>query len=61
YGESEFWLSMIKVLAIVAMILFGIYLLVTADVDSTASITNLWAHGGFFPNGFEGLFYMLAF
>ncbi len=61
YGESEFWLSMIKVLAIIAMILFGIYLLVTADVDSTASITNLWAHGGFFPNGFEGLFYMLAF
>lgn len=61
YGESEFWLSLIKVLAIVAMILFGIYLLVTADVDSTASITNLWAHGGFFPNGFEGLFYMLAF
>jgi len=28
---------------------------------STASFSNLWSHGGFFPNGFEGLFYMLAF
>ncbi|AMW79506.1 D-alanine/D-serine/glycine permease [Acinetobacter sp. TGL-Y2] len=61
YGESEFWLSIIKVTAIVAMILFGIYLLVTADVNSTASFSNLWTHGGFFPNGFEGLFFMLAF
>ena len=61
YGESEFWLSMIKVLAIVAMIIFGIYLILTAGVDSTVSISNLWTHGGFFPNGFSGLFYMLAF
>lgn len=61
YAESEFWLSMIKVLAIIAMIIFGVYLLITADVDSTVSISNLWSHGGFFPNGFEGLFYMLAF
>lgn len=61
YAESEFWLSLIKVFAIVAMIVFGIYLLMTADMSSTASISNLWAHGGFFPNGFDGLFYMLAF
>lgn len=61
YAESEFWLSMIKVVAIIAMIIFGVYLLLTADVGSTASVTNLWAHGGFFPHGFEGLFYMLAF
>jgi len=61
YGESEFWLSMIKVFAIIAMIIFGIYLLVTADATSTSSISNLWIHGGFFPNGFDGLFYMLAF
>ena len=61
YGESEFWLSIIKVLAIIAMIVFGVYLLITAAPDSTVSITNLWTHGGFFPNGFSGLFYMLAF
>ncbi|MEG0483281.1 MAG: amino acid permease [Acinetobacter sp.] len=61
YGESEFWLSIIKVAAVVSMIVFGLYLLLTADADSTASFSNLWAHGGFFPHGFDGLFYMLAF
>ncbi|MFV5348459.1 amino acid permease [Acinetobacter soli] len=61
YGESEFWLSIIKVTAIIAMIVFGIYLIFTADSSSTASFSNLWTHGGFFPNDFEGLFYMLAF
>ncbi|SDC32838.1 aromatic amino acid:proton symporter, AAT family [Acinetobacter kookii] len=61
YGESEFWLSIVKVTAVISMIVFGLYLLLTADAGSTSSFSNLWAHGGFFPNGFEGLFYMLAF
>lgn len=61
YGESEFWLAIIKVAAVISMIVFGLYLLFTADANSTASFSNLWTHGGFFPNGFEGLFYMLAF
>lgn len=61
YGESEFWLSIVKVTAVISMILFGIYLLLTADANSTASFSNLWTHGGFFPNGFDGLFFMLAF
>ncbi|ESK40524.1 hypothetical protein P256_00977 [Acinetobacter nectaris CIP 110549] len=61
YGESEFWLSIIKVVAVVAMILFGIYLIVNADPSSHVSVSNLWTHGGFFPHGFDGLFYMLAF
>ena len=61
YGESEFWLAIIKVAAVISMIIFGIFLLVTADASSTASFSNLWSHGGFFPHGFQGLFYMLAF
>ncbi len=61
YGESEFWLSIIKVAAVVSMIIFGIFLLFTADANSSASFSNLWTQGGFFPNGFEGLFFMLAF
>ena len=61
YGESEFWLAIIKVVAVISMILFGLYLLLTAGADSTASFTNLWQHGGFFPHDFSGLFYMLAF
>ena len=31
YGESEFWLAIIKVTAIVSMIIFGLSLLITAD------------------------------
>ncbi len=61
YGESEFWLAIIKVTAVVSMIIFGLYLLITAGPGSTASFSNLWSHGGFFPHGFSGLFYMLAF
>lgn len=61
YGESEFWLSIIKVGAIIAMIVFGVYLLMSAGPESTASFSNLWAQGGFFPNGYDSLFYMLAF
>ncbi|WP_080633128.1 amino acid permease [Acinetobacter bereziniae] len=61
YGESEFWLAIIKVTAVISMIVFGLYLLLTAGADSTASFNNLWQHGGFFPHGFSGLFYMLAF
>ena len=61
YGESEFWLSIIKVTAVISMIVFGLYLILTADASSTASFSNLWTAGGFFPNGFEGLFFMLAF
>ena len=61
YGESEFWLSIIKVTAIIAMIVFSIYLVLTAEPTSTTTFSNLWTHGGFFPNGFDGLFYMLAF
>jgi len=61
YGESEFWLAIIKVAAVISMIVFGLYLLFTADVGSSISFSNLWTHGGFFPNGFSGLFYMLAF
>lgn len=51
YGEAEFWFSIIKVVAIVAMILFGAYLLVSGTGGAEASVTNLWNNGGFFPKG----------
>jgi histidine transporter len=59
FGEMEFWLSLLKVGAIVAMILggFGIMLFgIHSAGDSQASgLSNLWAHGGFMPNGIGGL------
>ncbi|MGV3344996.1 aromatic amino acid transporter AroP [Enterobacteriaceae bacterium LUAb1] len=55
FGELEFWFALIKVIAVIAMILFGGWLLLSGDGGPQASVTNLWAHGGFMPNGFTGL------
>ena len=51
FGEMEFWFSIIKVGAIVAMIGFGAYLLASGNGGPQASVTNLWQLGGFFPHG----------
>lgn len=59
FGEMEFWLSLLKVGAIVAMILggFGIMLfgIHSAGETEASGLSNLWAHGGFMPNGIGGL------
>ena len=60
YGEFEFWFALIKIVAVVAMIATGIYLLSTTH-NPTQTISNLWTHGGFLPNGFKGLFMAFAF
>jgi len=51
YGETEFWFSIIKVVAIIAMIIFGIYLLVSGNGGERATVANLYNDGGFFPHG----------
>lgn len=51
YGEVEFWFSIIKVAAIIAMIVFGVYLLFSGTGGEQATIQNLWNDGGFFPKG----------
>ncbi|WP_026542075.1 amino acid permease [Paenarthrobacter nicotinovorans] len=60
FGELEFWFSLIKVVAIIAMIVGGAAIVVfgfqTGDGGGVApGLGNLVNHGGFFPNGFEGL------
>ena len=61
FGEMEFWLSLLKVAAIVAMILagFGIMLFGIGSAGSAhasaTGISNLWSFGGFMPNGVGGL------
>ncbi|UTH75591.1 amino acid permease [Chromobacterium sp. IIBBL 290-4] len=60
YGESEFWFALIKVAAVIGMIVFGAYLLISGTGGPQASISNLWNDGGFFPHGFSGLFMMMA-
>ncbi|WP_340622173.1 amino acid permease [Xenorhabdus siamensis] len=60
YGEAEFWFSIIKVAAIIGMILFGSYLLISGTGGPQASVTNLWQQGGFMPNGVVGLIMAMA-
>ncbi|MCV9878435.1 amino acid permease [Brenneria izbisi] len=60
YGEMEFWFAIIKVAAIIGMIVFGSWLLISGSGGPEATITNLWAQGGFFPNGIAGLVMAMA-
>ncbi|MBQ4132485.1 MAG: amino acid permease [Desulfovibrionaceae bacterium] len=60
YGEAEFWFSIIKVSAIIGMIIFGSYILLSGSAGPESRVSNLWEHGGFFPNGMHGMFISLA-
>ena len=60
FGEMEFLFSIIKILAIIGMISFGAYLLASGHAGETASVSNIWALGGFFPNGISGLVMAMA-
>ncbi|NIH15543.1 amino acid permease [Serratia symbiotica] len=60
YGEVEFWFAIIKVAAIIGMIAFGAYLLFSGMGGPEATVTNLWAQGGFLPNGSMGLVMAMA-
>ena len=60
FGELEFWLSLVKVGAIVAMILAGLGIMffgfsLGGAATSATGVHNLWQHGGFLPNGWAGL------
>ncbi|KRL81423.1 amino acid permease [Lactobacillus ultunensis] len=61
FGELESWFSLIKVLAIVALIITGIVmiLLQTSVKGGNVSLVNLVNHGGFFPTGTWG--FLLSF
>ncbi|MGE7665070.1 amino acid permease [Ureibacillus composti] len=59
FGELEFWFAIIKVITIVALIAIGIFMLVTGFETNTGkvSVSNLWEHGGLFPNGLTGFLF----
>ena len=62
FGELEFWLSLVKVAAIVAMIVGGaaVMLFGFGQTQHATGISNLWQHGGFMPNGIGGVVASLA-
>lgn len=66
FGELEFWFALIKVAAIIALILVGLYFIVQGHptTNGVASFSNIWSHGGWFPKGISGFiqsFQMVVF
>ncbi|WP_088810145.1 MULTISPECIES: amino acid permease [Listeria] len=61
FGEMEFWFALIKIIAILALIIIGTFMIIKGfSTDAGASsFSNLWSHGGFFPNGANG--FILSF
>ncbi|MGI5471347.1 amino acid permease [Streptomyces sp. CA-132043] len=61
FGELEFWLSLVKILAICAMILAGLAILVLGigGGGMHIGVSNLWSNGGFFAHGVQG--FILSF
>ncbi len=51
FGEVEFWLASIKVLAIVVFLGAGILFALGLWPQATFAVPNLWEHDGFAPNG----------
>lgn len=51
FGEFEFWFASIKVAAIVVFLFLASLYVVGLWPESTSSLANLTAHGGFAPNG----------
>ena len=61
FGEFEFWFALIKIVAIICMILMGISVIFFGFTNGGIAIgvSNLWANGGFFPNGLTGFLFSL--
>lgn len=62
YGEVEFFGSLIKVVTILAMIAIGLLMIFTGIGHGGHPIgfSNLYAHGGFMPNGIKGMILSLV-
>lgn len=60
FGWIEYWFSMVKIVAIVAFILIGAYVVFGAPTsigsgEAAAGFHHYTAHGGFFPKGLSGM------
>src|ERR687896_273578 len=56
YGEFEFWFAGIKVVAIVIFIVLGALFVIGLWPGDSPGLSNLYAKGGFFPNGAVAMF-----
>ncbi|WP_336294311.1 amino acid permease [Bartonella sp. CB169] len=59
FGELEFWFGLIKVIAILALIIVGFYMIMTGFTSpngNLASLAHVWNEGNIFPRGIKGFF-----
>jgi D-serine/D-alanine/glycine transporter len=57
FGELEFWFAIVKVVAIIALIATGAWMIVTGFTSpggAESSVANIWNDGGMFPHGAFG-------
>ena len=59
-GEFEYWFAMIKVTAIIAFIVIGIFLVFGNGSHGAGAWANLTRHGGFLPRGWKGVWLSLT-
>lgn len=57
FGEMEFWFSLIKIVAILALVVGGVVLVLWGREvgGTTPDVANLWEHGGLAPFGLWGI------
>ncbi|OPB31827.1 amino acid permease [Bartonella sp. AR 15-3] len=59
FGELEFWFGLIKIIAILALIVIGSYMIFigfTSPYGTISSLRNVWNNGDIFPQGIAGFF-----
>ncbi|WP_019222460.1 amino acid permease [Bartonella rattaustraliani] len=59
FGELEFWFGLIKIIAILALIVVGVYMIATGFTSpngTVASFGHVWNGGDIFPQGIAGFF-----
>jgi AAT family amino acid transporter len=61
FGSFEYWFAMVKVVAIVLFIVFGIALIVGAGPGPAIGFANLTVNGGFLATGWRGVWMAMAF
>ncbi|WP_288750899.1 amino acid permease [uncultured Corynebacterium sp.] len=60
FATTEYWLSLIKVAALVLMIVLGLALVFGVGSEPAIGLQHITDHGGFMPNGISGVLFALV-
>lgn len=60
FATTEYWLSLIKVTALVLMIVLGLALVFGVGSEPAIGLRHITDHGGFMPNGISGVLFALV-